>query len=83
MTTRERLQDWHNVSLAIFFLTFFTRKIPLIPSFVNDLLFIIGLITALIRAIILLIQENKHTILYLLIAIICVSLISITAIKML
>lgn len=83
MTTWERLQDWRNVSLAIFFLTFFTRKIPLIPSFVNDLLFIIGLITALIQAIILLRQENKHTILYWLIAMICISLIGITAIKML
>ena len=83
MNTWEYLQKWRNVSLAIFILMVFTRKISLIPSFVHDLLFIIGLITVLIRAIVLLKQENKHPILYWLIVIICFSLIGITAIKML
>lgn len=83
MNTWEYLQKWRNVSLAIFILMVFTRKISLIPSFVHDLLFIIGLITVLIQVIVLLKQENKHPILYWLIVIICFSLIGITAIKML
>lgn len=83
MTTWEHLQKWRNISLAIFILMGFTRKIPFIPSFVHDFLLIISLITVLIRVIVLLKQESKHPILNWLFAIIFLSLIGIIAIKML
>ena len=73
MTTWEHLQKWRNISLAIFILMGFTRKIPFIPSFVHDFT----------RVIVLLKQESKHPILNWLFAIIFLSLIGIIAIKML